>query len=77
MKQGFRVVVVAETSPLKERISDLLVENELQGSIGLVEPRDFSEVVMRNGWYALYHARMFLIMCKGAFPFVLAVTSQS
>jgi len=77
MKQGFRVVVVAETSPLKERISDLLVENELQGSIGLVEPRDFSEVVMRNGLYALYHARMFLIMCKGTFPFVLAVTSQS
>lgn len=34
---------VAETPALKERIFDLLVENGFEGSVGLVELRDFSK----------------------------------
>jgi hypothetical protein len=46
LKKGFRVIVVAETPALKERIFDLLVESGLQGSVGLVELRNFSEAAV-------------------------------
>jgi hypothetical protein len=41
LEKSFRVVVVAETSALKERISDLLKQNGLEESVRLVELKLF------------------------------------
>jgi hypothetical protein len=42
LEKGFTVVLVTETSALKERISDLLKQNGLQESISLIELKDLS-----------------------------------
>lgn len=43
LEKGFRVIVIAETSALKKRISALLKENSLQESVSLIELKDFSK----------------------------------
>ncbi len=43
LAKGFRVVIVAETSALRQNISDLLAENKLEQSVVLLELRDFAK----------------------------------
>lgn len=43
LAKGFNVILVAETSTLKERISSILEQNNLRGSVLLIELKDFSK----------------------------------